>query len=299
MEVPGLQIGGHLKARLRSRIAAGKAVNVSRALATLGVPTTATGFLGEADLPYYADSFKDQPVNLDFVLLPVPTRENITLVDPVAGTETHIRDVGFQVTDADVNRLATKVGSMAHDGVLIILSGSCPPGLDATGMGRLIDACLAGGAKVALDTSGPPLAAMRHKPLWLSKPNRTELAEWTARTIDDEASLIDAGKRAAQHHQLVLASSGSAGAHLFTQNRIYHGSAEVDPSKIVNTVGCGDCLLAGFVAGVYRQLDLPDALALGLAVATASAMKTTTASFDMNTVRELQEILTVIPVQDP
>src|SRR5512135_1158324 len=82
IEVPGFTLGAHQTGREIRRLAAGKGMNVAHVLSRLGVPSVATGFLGEQNRAIFADALKADGVADEFLTLPGRTRENITITDP-------------------------------------------------------------------------------------------------------------------------------------------------------------------------------------------------------------------------
>jgi 1-phosphofructokinase len=280
LEVEGFTIGAHQPGRELRRTPGGKAVNVSRALACLGVRSIATGFLGEENRSDFA-SFLSAPLVVDqFFPLAGRTRENVTIADPRTHQETHIRDAGLAVCQRDIKRLATKLHLIARQDNIVIFSGSLPPGMTPQDFSALIDSPIAAGAHVAVDTTGAALRAMAGKRLWLLKPNAAELAELIGRPISDLAGQIAAARELARTVKVVLFTRGAQGAWLFSGPAALHGRVDVPPDKVRNTVGCGDALLAAFVAGVARGESMPAAFAEAVATASASACTVGPAEFD-------------------
>lgn len=296
LEVPRLKLGAHQRGRLIARLPAGKAVNVSRALALLGVANVATGFVGEEDLDRFERSFDETHVRPQFLTLPGATRENVTLIDPVNHVETHIRDIGLAVGDKDKNRLARKLGLLCRAGSVVVFSGSMPEGFVADDFVKLIEICLSAKARVAVDTSGPALRAAAKMPLWLLKPNAAELEEIAERPLPTEADLIAAGRELSAGIETVLVSRGSEGGLCFVDGAVLKGQVDVRPDRIRNTVGCGDCLLAGFIAARLEREDIRESYRYALAAATAAAVSVESSRFLRQDVEEFHEKASVEPV---
>jgi len=233
MEVPDFRLGGHQLGRVVRRTGAGKSVNVSRVLAAVGTPSIATGFLG-ADSRAEFDAVLQPPLMRNqFFILPGRTRENITLVDPLARQETHIRDVGLKVDARGLKRLTSKLELMVAPGGIVVFSGSLPPGMSAEDFGRLIDTCRAAGARVAVDTSGDALAALADRALWLVKPNAAELSQLLARPLPDIARRVAAAKELTARIELVLLTAGAEGAYLFSSRGAWHARAPLQPRRVL------------------------------------------------------------------
>jgi len=295
LEVPGLAIGGHERGHLVSIQPAGKAVNVARLLGTLGLRTILTGFVGEGDRPRFERSFAKSPVRIELFEGSGPTRENITLIDPARGVETHVRDVGFPVTAEDVERIAKKLAILATKGAYVLFGGSLPPGLEAEAFLSLIETCARRGALVAVDTSGEGLEAVRKaEDLWLLKPNRAERAELTGREVASEADVVAAAADLRRRAEQVIVTAGADGAHLFTREGAWRARPEIDPGRVVKTVGCGDALLAGYVKAHAEGLAPEECLRWGVATGTAAAMQ---ASAGVVAVRDVRTVYRKVVVE--
>lgn len=293
LEVQNFTLGQHQVGREVLRVPGGKAVNVSRVLASLGVRSVITGFLGAENRLQFDPFLKSATVVDEFFVLPGRTRENVTIVDPHAGQETHIRDVGLTVDATNLNRLRKKLDLMGREGSIVIFSGSLPPGVTPLDFQGLVRTCLDTGARVAVDTSGAALHAMTGLPLWLVKPNLAELSELTGRAAQTVTEQLDAACELAATVNTVLLTRGAEGAYLVVEGKVYHGRAALDQARVVSTVGCGDALLATYVAGAVRGLKPPAALRDALACASASACTAAPAEFDADVMDELRATVEV------
>ncbi len=279
IEVPNLAIGAHQVARLLSRDPAGKAVNLAKGLALLEVPSVLTGLVGAAESDYYARDAAAYGVPMQMLPVAGHTRENITLIDPAGRTETHLRDRGFVVQPGELAALRRGLAGMAGPDATFVFSGSLPEGIAPAEFADLLAICRQGGARLAVDVSGPALAVAVEADPWLIKPNRQELQDLLGRRLPATGDLLAAGADLARRVDQVLVSCGPDGAYLFSAGAAWHGRCDVAADRIASTVGCGDALLAGFLAGLHKGLDLPGALRLALAAAAATAMSPT-ALFD-------------------
>ena len=112
LEVPRFAVGGHQAGRRLSRYPAGKGINVSRALARLGCPSIVTGFVGREDALFFRRFIHHDTHSLAssrLVAVTGSTRQNITILDPVHRTDTHLREAGFTVAEADLRRLRVRL----------------------------------------------------------------------------------------------------------------------------------------------------------------------------------------------
>ena len=274
LEVPDLAIGGHVRARLLSIQPAGKSVNVARILGLLGGSAVLAGFVGRGDRPAFERSFAGRPVRVDLLETAAPTRQNVTMIDPRGGVETHVREAGFPVAAADLARLSKRLTKLCRRGTIVHFGGSLPPGMKAAALGKLLRIAGARGARVSVDTSGEGLAAVRKsRGLWLLKPNRLELAELTGRAVEREPDLLAAAASLLARAENVLVSVGGDGAYLVTAAGAWHARADIAPGRVVKTVGCGDALVAGFLKASSEGLAPPECLRWAVATGTAAAFQ--------------------------
>jgi len=269
----GFRVGQVNTGRQVARIAAGKAANVTRALALLGEDVLAMGFMGDCDWPFFKEQLhKLRPgaVACHFSILPQTTRQNITVLD--GGVETHIRLKGFEVAENDIVAIEKHLKEMLHAGDVVIFSGSLPQGLTAQRFGDLLDLTLAQGAKVAVDTAGAALAIALSKPIWIAKPNTEELAQaWGTGTLETVTDIKAAAEKRTSNVENLVVSRGKLGAVLISGGNCYSGTVPAQ-QRVVRTVACGDHLLAGFVHGLWRGKDPMRALGQAVALATARAV---------------------------
>ena len=275
MHVPDLQVGSHMRGRLVSVQPAGKAVNVARLLGLMGTPCILTGFVGAEDRDRFKRSFEKTPVRVEMFDVHAATRENITLIDPSrGGLETHIRDVGFTVSEDDLGHLKKKLSILAVKGAYVIVAGSLPAEMSPDTFADLLEVCRGKGALVAVDSSGPGLEAVRKaRDLWLIKPNRQELAELAGKPVETEADIKAAAKPLLKHIDHVVVTLGAEGAYLFSRQGAWRARPHVEHQEVIKTVGSGDALTAGFVQFHAVRKSLPECLRWGVACGTAATFQ--------------------------
>jgi len=296
--VPDLEIGAHQRGRLVSIQPAGKAVNVARLLATLGTPVILTGFVGEGDRDRFERSFEKMPVRVEMFEGRGPTRENITLVDPKRGVETHVRDLGFELSAEDLERLSKKLAILSSRGSYVVFAGSLPPGLGADAFADLLEISAKKGASVAVDSSGPGLEAVRRAAsLWLVKPNREELAEIAGRPVETEADLLAAAQHLGRRVRYVVVTLGAEGAYLVCRDGVWRARPSVDPDAVLKTVGSGDALMAGFVHAHASRKRPAECLRFGVACGTAATFQLRAGVVNPYDVRACLEKVEVTAVQ--
>jgi 1-phosphofructokinase family hexose kinase len=279
LEAPRFGVGKHVSSRQVAHYPAGKGVIVSRVLATLGVRSVATGFVGRNELAMFEEHLERVGEGLtvcQFLIVRARTRDNITIVDPIEDTETHIRDEGFTVQPEDVTRMMSKVGLLARRGTIMAFCGSLPPGLDPSSFAAMVRRCSEQGARVIVDTSGEALRGLKGVRLWMAKLNAHELSVLSNQETDSDEQFRAAARElsafAGGPVEHVVATRGAEGAVLYSQDVALVGRVSVHPGRIVSSVGCGDALLAGMLCEWVRSGNWRAALTKGLAVATANAV---------------------------
>ena len=264
--IPGFRAGEVNRVRRQEVAAGGKGVNVAAFLAAFGVETLATGFLGTANAGLFEEFLAERGIEERFVRVHGTTRTGVKIVDEEAGTTTDINFPGFDVPGDRVADLETLVATVTRPDGWMVLSGSLPPGAPADLYARLCTSAREAGMRVAVDTSGPPLAeAVRTIPDLL-KPNREELEELTGRPLGDREALADAARELVDAGvTTVVVSLGGEGA-LFVRagEAVFAAPPRV---RVASTVGAGDAMVAGTIAGTLRDLPLGEVAALATATA--------------------------------
>lgn len=281
LEVPGFKMGSHQHGRQLQLMPAGKGMNVSRTLDALGVGSIITGFVGQHSLAEFEQALLNTRITGQFFAVPGHTRQNITILDPAASTDTHIRQDGPEITEHDLQRIGAKLTLLAEEGTIVVFAGSLPPGVSSEDFTRLLQICSQEGAKVVVDTSGQALTAAAEHDLWLVKPNRQEFAELT---VSPAQTVPEIAKSARQLTHLIpnlLISLAEQGAVLITTDLALHAVMDSPGTdSLANTVGSGDSLLGAFLAGLIRSKDYELSLSRAVAVSWAACQTSTPAIFD-------------------
>lgn len=264
IEIASLTRGAVIRAATARLDPGGKGVNVSRALLANSVASRAVVPFGGDEGRQLVHLLWQQ--GLDMVTVPVAgrTRSNVTLAEP-DGTVTKINEPGTALSPAELDTIADTVLAEAHEADWVVASGSLPPEVPADVYARLCRRFAGAGIHVAVDTSGPALASALDAGPALVKPNLEELAGVTGRPILCVGDVVEAAVRLrAAGARTVLASLGADGAVLVEEQGIWYGEATVTEPR--SSVGAGDAMLAGFLAGGARgEAALVEALAWGAA----------------------------------
>ncbi|POX65303.1 1-phosphofructokinase [Streptomyces sp. Ru62] len=264
-EVQALKRGEVIRAETERMDPGGKGVNVSRAVAAAGRRTVAVLPLGGAPGALVAELLHAQGIEVAPVPVVGATRSNIALAE-ADGVLTKINAPGPELSGSEQELLLDTVRSQSRDADWIACCGSLPRGLAPSWYADVVTRAHAGGARIALDTSGRALLeALRARPD-VVKPNAEELAQAVARPLTTVGDALKAAEEVrAMGARVVLASLGADGQLLVSDAGAWFGSARV--SAVRSNVGAGDASLAGFlIAGGTG----PDALASAVAHGAAA-----------------------------
>lgn len=246
----------------------GKGINVSLVLAELDLDSTAYGFVAGFTGKAIENGIRNDHIITDFIKLPHGiSRINIKIK---ADEETEINGQGPHISETELERLLQKIDRVAS-GDTLILAGSIPKTMPDDVYERMMERLRFKKVRIVVDATKQLLVnSLKYKP-FLIKPNRQELSEIfnvEVKTEDDiEKYAKELQKQGAQN---VLISLGGEGAMLIDENGCKH-KAGVLKEKVLNTVGSGDSMVAGFVAGYVKTGDYGYALKLGSVCGNATA----------------------------
>jgi 1-phosphofructokinase len=236
----------------------GKGVNVASILADRGLPVTVTGFLGRENTHLFEELFARKQIEDRFVRIAGHTRTGIKVIDEEKGTTTDINFPGQTPDAADIDALLTTVDALADTCGWFVMSGSIPAGAPADLYQPLVTRVRAAGRNVALDTSGAGLRAALAAGPTLVKPNIHEMEEITGHPLSDHAAIVAEARRWRNEYgiETVVVSLGADGALLVGGDDALY--ARPPSVKVRSTVGAGDAMLSGLVAGLHQGLGLAD-----------------------------------------
>ena len=272
--VERLARSGVLRARLVRLVPSGKGVNVSAALAALGLRSVAVGFVGRNELDLYRRALHALGVRPRLIPLPVRTRMNTTLLwsKPRPG-ELHLREAGDPVGAPAFARLGKCLKQLSGPRATFVFSGSAPPDASTGILKRLLALARSGGASVCVDTSGSGLRAAVDSRVDLIKPNEDELAELTGMPVATLADVLATARTLLDRVETVLVSRGARGAVLVRRDGAWSASVRVPVGYAINSVGAGDAFMAGWLFARSRRRTPADCLASAVAAGAANALE--------------------------
>lgn len=261
-----LQIGEVNRAAEAAWCASGKVLNVGIAAARLGADCRTLSPAGGAAGESMRRQCDELGAAVEWIVAAEPTRVCTTLLDAATGATTELVENAKPLTAAELEAFRNAYARAAKSATTAVWTGSLPVGTPKTFYCDLLEFT---SGQIVVDARGPELQALLDAPQkpFVVKPNREELAQTVGRplTNDDDLRLAmrELNDRGATW---VVVSQGPNAVWASSQNGLWRA---VPPraERVVNPIGCGDCLAAGIAVGLDRGSDFLDALKLGIAAA--------------------------------
>lgn len=246
----------------------GKGINVSIVLRNLGIDSVALGFAAGFTGEEIKRLMAESGVKNDFITCEEGISRINLKIRNIDGTE--INGMGPKIGQEDIGRLYEKLDKLS-DGDTLILAGSIPASMPETMYMDILEYLSEKKLDIVVDATKDLLMnVLRYHP-FLIKPNNHELGEIFGLELKTEEELISyAGKLQELGARNVLVSMAGDGALLLTEKgEVYR--AQTPKGKLVNAVGAGDSMVAGFVAGYKKTESYENAFYMGLCTGSASA----------------------------
>ena len=268
VRVAQLNIGEVNRAAYGEIMAGGKGVNVSLVLKNLGHESTALGFAAGFTGEKLVRDLKDKGCRTDFIFLNQGmTRINVKIKGQ---EETEINGEGPEITPVAVRTLMMRLERL-REGDILVLSGSVPKTLPEDMYEKVIVRQQGKKVKVVVDATKNLLKETLEYHPFLVKPNHHELGELFGVTISNPEEALSYAEKLQQMGAVnVLVSMAGDGAVLLDE----YGNRHMSPApegRLVNSVGAGDSMVAGFLAGYLETKDYEQAFRMGIAAGSASA----------------------------
>jgi len=251
-------------------VAGGKGVNVARVLKNFGLPVKAFVMLGGHTGELLADLIRAEGIPLIPFRVKSPTRFSIRIHETSRGLNTTLIEEGEPITRDEVRRMKEKAVAAIRRAKIVVLSGSVPGANLATFYRDLIREAHAANALAILDTYGDAFVRGIEAVPFMVKPNRAEYESSTGKPLRTDADYCAAFKFFHEKGiDLVVITLGRKGLRASFRGETF----VVRPPKIkeIMPVGSGDCLIAGIVYGLTRNLPMEECLRWGAAAGCANA----------------------------
>lgn len=282
-QVENFEIGKINRTQTEKILPGGKGLNVSTVLRNLGIESTALGFIAGFTGEELKRDIEQRGIKTDFINVEKGlTRINVKISSK---EETALNGNGPEITDEDIEQLFEKINNIKNEDT-VILAGNIPKCINNNIYEIICKKLEQNKVRFIVDATKELLMnVLKYKP-FLIKPNKEELEETFKEKIETKEEIIEhANKLQKMGAQNVLISLGGEGAILVTsENKEYFINAP--KGKVLNTVGAGDSMVAGFVAGYEKSGDYEYAFKMGIATGSASAF-----SMDLATAEQVADLL--------
>lgn len=275
MEVDNLKQGLVNRSKRESYSSGGKGICVSRVLTNLKMENIILGFCGGFTGEEIARDLESKGCVVDFIKIKKGiSRINVKLSDE---SITEINGGGPEIVEDELTALYDKINKI-NDNDILIIGGTVPKSLPSNIYSNILEMVSQKNILTVVDATGNLLLnVLKYKP-FLVKPNHHEIGEIFGVEIKSEEEIIKyAKKMQSMGVRNVLVSRGPDGAILISENgEVISSKAPI--GQVINTVGAGDSMVAGFVAGYIKYGDYENALKMGLAAGSASAFSSSLAT---------------------
>lgn len=275
-------------------IPGGKAVNVTKVLRQFDAHVTSTGFIGGYTGEFIEEQLRDMGVNTSFTTIRGLTRSNMNIIGD-DGYVTEILEPGPKILSFEREDFMDRFRELVKISEYVVLSGSLTEGLSEDFYAKLIKICNESGSKVFLDASGEPLKRGIEAVPYCIKPNRRELEYAVGKKLTTEAEIIQAAYEYVKNGiSKVVVSMGDKGLLQITKTKVIKA---VPPHiKKVNTVGCGDCVVAAMILGMIQGLEDEDIMKFAAGVSAANATTLESGMIPQDKMDQIIEDVVVVTV---
>lgn len=255
------------RAREAAWCGSGKVLNVSCALHHLGSISRTVCMIGGISGEQIAADFAKLKIDVRWVRSLTPTRTCTTILDETTCTTTELVENSHPITEAEQHAFLEAFVEEVPSADVVVISGSLPESTPRDYFRRLLERT---SAKTVLDIRGAELEETLTLRPFVVKPNREELARTVGRELASDEDLV-AAMSEIRHRgaEWVVVSQGPAPLLALGPEGLVR--IEIPKVKVVNPIGCGDCLAAGIAAGIDRHYSMRESLEAGVRAAVENA----------------------------
>ena len=267
VDVEDFQTGKTNRTASEEILPGGKGLNVSMVLDHLGIESTALGFLAGFTGEEIARRITGTKIYPDFIKVSRGmSRINLKL-RTIDGTE--INGAGPAIAEKDIARLLKKLDSI-QEGEMLVLAGSVPPALPEDIYRQIMLRVKASGAKVIVDTTGEKLLSVLPEKPFLVKPNNHELGDIFGVKLETRREVFPWALKLKElgAENVIVSLAGEGAVMVSGDGDIFEAPAP--EGRLINAVGAGDAMVAGFLAGSLLG-DAEKAFRMAVAAGSASA----------------------------
>lgn len=256
--------------------AGGKGINISLVLKTFDIPTTAMGFVGGFTGDEVVRQLENSGICTNFFRTNGGlTRINVKLKEK---QETEINAGGPIVTEEEVKRLKNQLNAIGSNDFLV-LAGSIPKCMPTDIYMQIMQQLEDKHIKIAVDAEGEKLTSVLKYHPFIIKPNHHELGAIFGENITTKKTALKYAKKLVEMGACNVIVSMAGDGAIFVNDNISL-VATAPKGRVKNSVGAGDSMLAGFLAGVYKQMPIEECFKLSVATGSAAAFSGNLGSYE-------------------
>lgn len=248
------------------QIAAGKGINVSKYLKTIGVDSNIFGFLCLNAETIFQNQLKLLDINTHFLSIEGELRINTTIIDEINKTSTHLKSKGFKLKNHQLQLMLTNLENHLSPFDFLLICGSYPEDFDFSLFNSYLENMHSKNIRIYIDNDGQNLRKIKNICNYFIKPNLKEFEDYLNLKISSVSELILYLKKNDSFKKYpILITLGEEGIIYFGDEGLIQ--CKLTPVKIVSTIGCGDAVLAGFIYGKIKNESIENCLKFAVAFA--------------------------------
>jgi len=282
LTVPNVQLGHRHRASASFTSAGGKGINVARALKRLDTPVIATGLAGGRTGERIVEELGLEAILNDFVRISDESRTSTAVVDPTGGTLTEIYEWGPAVRPEELEMLLDKLRYLSRVASFVVFSGSLPRDVEDDFYADAMRDLNRRGVQCVLDCEGEPLRVGVEAEPFIVSPNQSEAESLVGQEFSGDEDFLmaldtiaDLGAR-----NVLITQETECFALVREERNVRRFRASIERIEPVASVGAGDVLLAGFLAALFNEQPVDDALRSAVGCAAASVLEVGAGRFD-------------------
>jgi tagatose 6-phosphate kinase len=292
-QVERVEMGSVMRVKSCGDTAGGKGLNVSRIARSLGEQVLAVGIVGGHAGRRVEELLRADGVESDFAKATVETRCCVNVRDISTGVHTEFLEPGAQVGEDALEDFYERFQQAVKKSSVVAISGSLPAGVPADCYAKLASYAKEQGKRVIVDASGEALRLCLGARPTMLKPNMDEIQHISREAVCGRDGLVDAVRGLhGEGVEIAAVSMGKDGVLVACGEGVFHG---IPPAiQAVNTVGCGDSMVAGFAVGLSRNWPIQETVRLSVAVSAANALCEQTGSYRRE---DLERLLPLVEIK--
>ena len=267
--------------------AGGKGINVSRALLKNNIDNTAYIILGRDNAPDFVSRLEKEKLNFKAIYCEGRIRENIT-IHSSDGRETRISQDNFHLSPDILDKLLGELKQLVDRNTILVFAGRIPKGLSTDRVIGFLQELHKGACLLVVDSNSFSMEEILRIRPWLIKPNEQEIET----LIGEQVNTMEQAKRtAAKIHDMgidnVIVSMGKEGAVMASAE--WSGGVRAPSISPISTIGAGDSMIAGFIAGYVQGFNKTECLKNAVAFGTAACLTEGTAPPSYEDVQRIRD----------